>query len=106
MPGHAPIVEAYTSTPRLSVPRTILTLRSALISAAWLIRVYVAVVRSGGIHIGVGRLGPSGTNGYSWSSWSVKDDTNAYYLDFDGNNVYPSNANPRWLGFPLRCLAK
>ena len=64
-------------------------------------------VRSGYVYINSGRLRHSGISGYGWSTRAnSSDDQNAYYLYFDASGVYPSTNFYRWVGFPLRCLAR
>ncbi|MDE6500129.1 MAG: hypothetical protein K2K83_05425 [Rikenella sp.] len=43
-----------------------------------------------------------GLDGYSWTS--TVTDTDAYFLDFHYNEVYPNSTNNRGYGFQLRCL--
>lgn len=51
-------------------------------------------------------LRSAGSYGYYWSS-TVSSGTIAYGLSFNtGSNLNPSNYNSRYLGFPVRCLAK
>ena len=62
-------------------------------------------VRSGFVSISNSKLRFSGQDGYDWSSMSYSTTNGAYYLNFSGSGVSPSNLNDRWFGFPLRCLA-
>ena len=65
-------------------------------------------VRSGYIVISGGRLGVVGNNSYDWSSMATSNiwgdaGFGAYSLDFNADEVYPSNGpTGRWVGFPLR----
>ena len=46
-----------------------------------------------------------GNYGYSWSCTPVTDDVTVRYLDFNTQNLNPSNAHNRGHGFQLRCLS-
>ena len=63
----------------------------------------LAFVRSGWVLIDVGKAYVVGQYGYYWSrvapSASVAHDLSVYPTE-----VYPSDSNYRWDGFPLRCL--
>ena len=64
-------------------------------------------IRSGGLNIESGRLWNSGTNGYSWSLRSLRNDIRkAHYLYFNTSSVYSSSYGDRLGAFPLRCLAR
>ena len=87
-------------------------------SAALYVRVYVAgkiresknlnshFVRSGNVNISIGKLWVSGIDGCDWSSWTSSNGIYAHSLVFNTGNVYPSNSDYRWYGFPLRCLVR
>ena len=77
----------------------------------WLISIW-SFVRSGRLNLTVsaGTLGYAGVSGSWWSSraaaYTSSTSATAYYLEFGGSSVYPSNGpNNRWYGFPLRCLS-
>ncbi|WP_294600769.1 hypothetical protein [uncultured Rikenella sp.] len=50
-----------------------------------------------------GALGNIGNNGYSWSS--AVSGTNGVFLNFNTQNLNPSNVNNRGHGLQLRCLS-
>ena len=55
-----------------------------------------------GLRSNSGTLYRVGLDGYSWTS--TVTDTDAYFLDFHYNEVYPNSTNNRGYGFQLRCL--
>ncbi len=74
--------------------------------------IFWVFVRSGNVHIGIGRLRFASfychyrsRNALDYSSpvgaYTAKD----YYLGFHASDVGPSAIDYRWNGFPLRCLA-
>ena len=60
-------------------------------------------VRSGTIDGGT--LGNPGVRGSYWSS-TVSSSANAYYLRFSGTDIYPARNSSRFLGWPVRCVAR
>lgn len=64
-------------------------------------------VRSGNIDPSSGTLLDSGSYGYGWSSTVFPDSFYyAYDFGFNATRVYPSRSGARYLGFPIRCIAK
>ncbi len=61
----------------------------------------LAFVRSGNVNTNSGIVNNVGNNLYGWSR-TAKSATNAYNLGVNPSEVYPSNNNNRWNGFPLR----
>ncbi len=62
-------------------------------------------VRSGEIHAIWGKIAFTAERGYLWSSTSAE--TLAFYFGVYNDYVSSSNGNDsRWIGFPLRCLAR
>ncbi|WP_294599954.1 hypothetical protein [uncultured Rikenella sp.] len=51
-----------------------------------------------------GALAGVGQGGYNWAS--TVSSTNGMYLSFYVTDLYPSNANHRAYGLPLRCLSE
>ncbi len=47
----------------------------------------------------------SGVLGGFWSS-TVSGSSNAYYLGFNGTNIYPARNSNRYLGWSIRCVAR
>ena len=62
--------------------------------------------RSGLIDIGINNLRRAGLGGYAWSLRANSGMDFAHNLDFNASSVGPSYSDGRWLGFPLRCLAR
>ena len=60
-------------------------------------------VRSG--YINGGTLGSPGVYGLSWSS-TVSSSTYAYYLLFNGTDIYPGSNYYRYYGWSVRCVAR
>ena len=60
-------------------------------------------VRSGDINGGT--LNNPGVNGDYWSS-TVSSSTNAYYLRFNGTDIYPARNYSRYNGRSVRCVAR
>ena len=60
-------------------------------------------VRSG--RISGGTLGNPGVYGYYWSS-TVSSSTFAYYLRFNGTDIYPARSYDRYRGWSVRCVAR
>ena len=60
-------------------------------------------VRSGNIYGGT--LYYSGVNGFYWSS-TVSSSTSAYYLNFNGTDIYPARSYYRYYGWSVRCVAR
>ena len=60
-------------------------------------------VRSG--FIDGGTLYSPGVLGFYWSS-TVSSSTNAYYLNFDGTDIYPARNYYRYSGWSVRCVAR
>ncbi len=58
--------------------------------------------RDGGYYKGYGVLRAVGSSGFSWSA--AEAGSNASYLSFDVNGVYPQGSYGRANGFQLRCL--
>ena len=58
--------------------------------------------RDGGYYKGYGVLRAVGSSGFSWSA--AEAGSNASYLSFDVNGVYPQGSYGRAYGFQLRCL--
>ncbi len=65
-------------------------------------------VRSGWINLNNSALRSFGFDGDGWSrvasTYSSPTSATAYYLYFNPSDVGSSRSNPRWQGFPVRCL--
>lgn len=68
-----------------------------------IVKLPLAFVRSGYVHLGNGYVSDTGYIGDYWSR-TAGSSTNAYSLGMSPTNVNPSSSHYRWLGFPLRCL--
>ena len=64
----------------------------------------VFFVRSGYVRSGNHYLDYAGYNGSYWSSVASLS-SNAYYLYFDSNGIYPSGGSNRYYGHSVRCVA-
>ena len=62
------------------------------------------LIQSGGVVYG-SMLGYTGSSGFYWSG-TVRNNNNAYRLDFSSSTISPANASTRNLGFSIRCLAE
>jgi len=58
----------------------------------------------GGVIDGLTLAGVGGAGPY-WSA-TINSSDFAYNLDFTSTNIYPSNSNPLFLGYSIRCLAR
>ena len=63
-------------------------------------------VRGGFVHLITGSLRHAGYAGLYWSATTYPNATDAYYLNFGGANVYPSNYYDRLYGLLVRCIAQ
>ncbi len=65
-------------------------------------------VRSGWVNLKNSALRSFGFDGDGWSrvasTYSSPTSATAYYLYFNPSDVGSSRSNPRWQGFPVRCL--
>lgn len=64
-------------------------------------------VRSGYVYPHSGSLRYAGNDSYVWSRTAYPgSNQHSYRLNFGTANVYPSNSSDRYVGFPVRCLAR
>ena len=59
-------------------------------------------VRGGYFYLNTGSLRAAGGNSDYWSATTYPNATDAYNLDFNSTNVFPSIYNARFLGFSVR----